>query len=112
MAIGKKTGGRDFKPGQSGNPKGRPPKDETLTEVLRSKIDKDAIAEKLIELGMKKENIVALKYMYDRCDGAPRQTIDSNVRKVPGTIGYEYDDFARSADTEDSADGDAAAEET
>lgn len=25
IAIGKKTGGRDFKPGQSGNPKGRPP---------------------------------------------------------------------------------------
>lgn len=24
MALGRKTGGRDFKPGQSGNPKGRP----------------------------------------------------------------------------------------
>lgn len=101
---------KPWKPGESGNPEGRPPKEESLTEVLRSKIDKDEIADKLIELG-KAGNVVALKYLYDRCDGAPRQTVDSNVRKVPGTIGYEYDDFAQPADTEDTPDGEAAGDE-
>jgi len=99
-----------FVTGHSGGP-GRPPKEESLTEILRTKVDKEAIAEKLYSLAMEKNDIHALKYIYDRCDGAPRQTIDSNVRKVPGTIGYEYDDFARSADTEDTSDGEASADE-
>ena len=30
MASGKKTGGKDFQPGQSGNPKGRPPLPDDL----------------------------------------------------------------------------------
>lgn len=35
MAVGKKTGGRDFKPGQSGNPNGRPPVPEDIKEARK-----------------------------------------------------------------------------
>lgn len=33
MAKGKKTGGRDFQPGQSGNPSGRPPEPEDIKKA-------------------------------------------------------------------------------
>lgn len=36
MAIGKKTGGRDFEPGFSGNPAGRPKLDENLKMIRRA----------------------------------------------------------------------------
>lgn len=35
MAIGKKTGGRDFEPGQSGNPNGRPPTPEDIKQARK-----------------------------------------------------------------------------
>lgn len=35
MAKGKKTGGRNFEAGQSGNPQGRPPQPEALREAKR-----------------------------------------------------------------------------
>jgi hypothetical protein len=35
MAIGKKTGGRDFKKGQSGNPNGRPPVPHEIRELRK-----------------------------------------------------------------------------
>ena len=53
---------------------GRPPKEQALTDVLRSKIDKDAVAEKLIEMAMVKGDISALKYVFDRVDGKPTET--------------------------------------
>lgn len=40
MAKGKKTGGRDFKPGESGNPKGRPPITET-EKFIKKTISKE-----------------------------------------------------------------------
>ncbi len=70
-----------FVPGESGNPDGRPPKEESLTEILRSKIDKDAIAEKLIQIAMEKEDLAALKYIYDRIDGKPKEK-----HEVEGTM--------------------------
>lgn len=46
MAIGKKTGGRDFKPGQSGNPKGKIGLPQDLKEIraLRPSFVKNVIA--------------------------------------------------------------------
>ena len=79
MAIGKKTGGKDFEPGKSGNPAGRAPKEQALTDVLREKVNKEAIAEKLIEIAMEKGDISALKYIYDRIDGKPIETIKQHV---------------------------------
>jgi hypothetical protein len=70
-----------FVKGESGNPDGRPPKEESLTEILKSKIDKDAIAEKLLSIAMEKEDLAALKYIYDRVDGKPKEK-----HEVEGTM--------------------------
>lgn len=85
-----------WKPGESGNPNGRPPKGEALTEILKEKIDKEAIAEKLIELAMDGD-FPALKYVYDRIDGSPKQTIDATVQNLPELIRFDDQDI-----TEDS----------
>jgi hypothetical protein len=62
-----------WKPGESGNPKGRPPLGETFTDTLRLRANKEEIADKLIEIA-KSGNVAALKYVYDRLDGMPHQT--------------------------------------
>lgn len=73
-----------WKPGQSGNPGGRPKSaGPTLTDVLREQLDlykvqtpeglmnaKRALARKLIQLALV-GNIAAIKYVYDRCEGRP-----------------------------------------
>lgn len=64
-----------WKPGQSGNPKGRPPKDQTMTDALTLQAPKEQIAAKLIEMALE-GNVAAIKYIYDRIDGAPRQALE------------------------------------
>lgn len=81
--------GRFLKGGCSGanapNPKGRPKNGETLTDVLREYLDqpsearsdrtrKEELIEKTVKLAMGGDT-AALKYIYDRIDGTPRQTI-------------------------------------
>jgi hypothetical protein len=46
---------------------------------IREKVNKEAIAEKLIEIAMEKGDISALKYIYDRIDGKPIETIKQHV---------------------------------
>jgi len=56
------------------NPNGRPPKGESLTEVLRERLDKEEIADRLIALAMDGD-VPALKYIYDRIDGRPKESV-------------------------------------
>lgn len=84
-----------FIPGESGNPNGRPPRGEALTEILRSRVDKDAIAERLVALAFgetKEGDMAAIKYIYDRLDGKPIETINQNVHETPKVIRFERAD--------------------
>jgi hypothetical protein len=79
-----------FKPGQSGNPAGRP-KSITLSEALRMELAKanpqgdgeqtyaEAIAQMLCEQAAEHNNIMAAKEIADRTEGKPRQTVDVDM---------------------------------
>jgi len=62
------------------NRKGRPRKGKSLTEILekalRSEKNYKALADILIEMAIKDKNITAIRYIYDRIDGKPKETVE------------------------------------
>jgi len=71
------------------NRNGRPKKGAALTDILNGKLDsihkagktkKEAIADKIIELALNGD-ITALKYIFDRIDGKPIETVKANVEQ-------------------------------
>lgn len=73
-----------WRPGQSGNPAGRPkePDDATLTEWLIHVLGKKGakeLAENLIAIakspGVSPTKLAAIQYIYDRIEGKPRQAV-------------------------------------
>jgi len=67
------------------NRRGRPRKGRTLTDALEKHLRKkgdggvknsDALAVTLIELAIKDRNIHAVKYIMDRVDGRPKESIE------------------------------------
>ena len=68
MAKGRKTGGRDIKPGQVLNPKGRPKLGMAVTDILRQKLPADEFA-KIVAEQVRKGNESIIKHVYDRLEG-------------------------------------------
>jgi hypothetical protein len=74
-----------FARGQSGNPAGRPKKGASLTEALESALEKKGkggklkrtiLADTLIDLAITDRNIAAIRYIFDRLDGRPTETVE------------------------------------
>jgi hypothetical protein len=87
FAPGNKLGNR-FKPGETGNPAGRP-KRTKLTEALTAKMAEIApeaveetiaerVAQALIDEALK-GNVQAIREIGDRTEGKPRQTLDADL---------------------------------
>jgi hypothetical protein len=85
--------------GQSGNPAGRPKKGLSFSDIIRQqgeivkngKPTKDLLVEKLYELSMKGD-MAALKYLMDRVDGTPRQSMDLGVTNGPAGFDINFTD--------------------
>jgi len=101
-----------FKPGQSGNPAGRP-KSITLSEALRLELAKvfpgdtqertfaEVIAQQLVRSAAT-GNILAAKEIADRTEGRPKQAVDMNMnvndwREVARQHGVSEQDVIREA---------------
>ena len=73
------------------NRNGRPPKEHSLTDLLKEtlnqpstiegKTKKQEVIDKMYEIAITKGDVQMLKYLIDRVDGKPLQTIEANVRR-------------------------------
>lgn len=83
--------GKQFPPGVSGNPNGRP-KLTKLTEALREQLAEtnpdapeetiaEAIAKTLIKLAIAGD-VAAIREVFDRTEGKPKQAIDVDLRAM------------------------------
>ena len=94
--------GRPFPPGVSGNPGGRPKRGTTLTDILNAKLDKEELADLLIDKA-RGGDVVALKYIYDRIDGKPVETVNQTVLNLPEVIEIDTsEDDDTSEESEDT----------
>ena len=74
-----------WKKGQSGNPKGRPKKGETLTDLLREKLSKEEFIEKEIDLAMQGDP-AARKQIWERLDGKVKEQLEIGQKHRPLTL--------------------------
>lgn len=89
--MGKKTD-TSWKKGESGNPQGRPKKGETFTDILNASYSKEDLLEKMWQRAMTEDDFQAMKYLMDRWDGTPRQTLDASI-EMPSVVGFYPDDY-------------------
>jgi uncharacterized protein involved in exopolysaccharide biosynthesis len=70
------------------NRRGRPPKGQSLTEALEKELQKKRengktgraeLARTLVDLALIEKDVTALRYIYDRLDGKPRESVDATI---------------------------------
>jgi len=73
------------------NRKGRPRKGKSLTEFLEMALSHQrkngernykALADILVDLAIKDKNMAAIRYIYDRVDGKPKETVEITDQAV------------------------------
>jgi hypothetical protein len=78
---------------------GRPKKGKTLTEALERAMKKkrddgkknsEALADVLIDLAIKEKNIAAVKYLFDRLDGKPVETLSINEVDIESALATAF----------------------
>lgn len=85
---------QDFKPGQSGNPKGRPPKGYSITEMMKEMLASDPDLKK--EIGYKiaekakRGDMAAMKMLWQYMDGMPQQNVDLKSGDEPLSITFNF----------------------
>jgi len=80
------NGNPNWKKGVSANPDGRPPKEQALTDLLKEKADKNELVDRLLEWSKKDSTI--LRYVFDRIDGKPRETVKTII-ETPSVVWYD-----------------------
>ena len=90
LPANKRTTGREivalgeasrWKPGQSGNPSGRPKNNKKLITALAEIVDPNELAGRLYALALSMD-LGAIKYIYDRIAGMPTQHHELDVNLV------------------------------
>ena len=87
-----------FAKGTSGNPRGRPPKGQSITEMIRSKLDRDRFVSTLLTLAYGGD-LTAIKLVLNYVDGLPTQVIE---QQGDLRISVEYQDLELDNDDDDA----------
>ncbi len=66
-----------FAKGTSGNPAGRPKKGQTITDLLRQKLDRERFADALLNLAYSAD-LAAIKLVLNYVDGLPIQAVQQS----------------------------------
>ena len=87
-----------WKPGQSGNPNGRPKRNNTISEEMRKilrrrvngKTHRRLIAEKLVEMAVAGE-LAAIKLLMNYIDGKPVQRVETSGPEQGAIVVVRYE---------------------
>lgn len=78
-----------FQKGQSGNPKGRPKKGQSLTDLMREYLNKspegqklsykELFVERVFKMAVEDRDTAAIKLIWNYVDGLPESSIDDTI---------------------------------